>query len=79
MDEIDNLMQQIALALPEISQRGAQTIREVCLVYDGTEWQVLAGGHSAVHIGEWGGDFNSWGVSAVDALQICLRNIKDKR
>lgn len=77
MRDINCLMRMIADALPDISRQGQKTIREVSLCYlrDG-EWQVLAGGHYAVALGEWGGDFSSWGVTAEDALEICLRSIK---
>ena len=74
--DIEALMRMIADALPATSRRGGKTIREVCLTFDGTEWQVMAGGHPAVHIGEWGGDYYSWGVTAEDALTICLRSIR---
>lgn len=77
MKDISCLMCMIADALPDISRQGRKTIREVSLCYLGEgEWQVLAGGHPAVAIGEWGGDFNSWGVTAEDALEICLRSVK---
>lgn len=75
---IEFLMKDIVEALPEHSKRlRVKTIREVCLTLDnGKQWQVMAGGHSAVHIGEWGGDYSSWGNTAEDALATCLRYIK---
>lgn len=73
---IESLMEAIREALPETSRWGRKTIREVCLSFDGDHWSVLAGGHPSVHIGEWGGDFNAWGNTAIDALNICLRHVK---
>jgi hypothetical protein len=76
MNEIDTLMLQIASALPETSSiRGNKTIRDVALHYSG-EWHVMAGGHSAVDLGEWGGDFDAWGSTALDALHNCLEKVK---
>lgn len=73
---IVQLMEEIASALPERTRRGSQTIREVCLTLDddGT-WSVLAGSHSAVHIGEWGGDFSADGNTPEEALTACAKSI----
>jgi hypothetical protein len=73
---IEDLITEIAVMLPPISRRGMNTIREVSITYfpDGT-WQVMAGGHPAVAIGEWGGDFSSDGNSAEEALLNCKQSI----
>ena len=68
---VERLMGAILLELPKTS------IPEVCLTFDGKQWEVMAGGHQHVHIGEWGGDFRSWGNTAEDALRICLRHIQE--
>lgn len=75
MTDVASLMRQVIIALPETNRRGNPTVREVSLGYNGSEWQVMAGGHSAVAMGEYGGDFNCWGTTAEDALNICLRHI----
>jgi hypothetical protein len=67
----------LAAALPELSRYGLPTIREACLTYreDGT-WEVLAGGHSHVSLGEWGGDYQGHGSTAEEALAACLKAIE---
>lgn len=61
----------LAAAIPD---RSPQTVREVCLTLnqDGT-WTVLAGGHPAVHIGEWGGDFHAEGATPEEAVAACRK------
>lgn len=74
---IEQRLQDLLSALPENSRLGRKTVREVCLTLDDDgSWRVLAGGHSAVHIGEWGGDFSGDGSSAEDAIANCLADIK---
>ncbi|TFW56249.1 hypothetical protein CT676_35925 [Bradyrhizobium sp. MOS001] len=73
---IDRLMEAIATALPETTRRGRRTVREVCLTYDQESWRAIAGGHPAVHIGEWGGDFKGEGETAEAALTALMNGIK---
>jgi hypothetical protein len=74
---VESLMEDLANVLPVVSRRkGGSTIREVCLTrYDDGSWSVMAGGHPAVHIGEWGGDFDGSGATAEAALADCLNNV----
>ena len=71
-------MQEIARSLPENSRHGRKTIREVCITLDDDTgiWRVLAGGHNAVHIGEWGGDFEGEGQTPEEAFTACLKCIQ---
>lgn len=64
----------LAAALPD--KPGKRAVREVCLTLceDGT-WGVMAGGHPAVHIGEWGGDFQGDGATPEEAIAACLASI----
>jgi len=74
---IEQRLQDLLSALPEQSRLGRKTVREVCLTLDDNGlWQVLAGGHSSVHIGEWGGDYSGAGQSAEDAIASCILDIK---
>jgi len=70
-------MEDLANVLPVVSRRqGGSTIREVCLTrYEDGSWTALAGGHSAVHIGEYGGEFEGHGETAEAALADCLKNV----
>lgn len=74
---VEQNLRALLSALPENSRMGRKTVKEVCLTLDdeGT-WRVLAGGHSAVHIGEWGGDFQGEGPSPEHAIADCLKDIK---
>lgn len=76
---IESLMEIIASALSETSRRGGKTVREVCLTYDQKDWIAIAGGHPAVHIGEWGGDYEGEGETAEAALMALLNNVKTAR
>jgi len=73
---IEQSLQNLISALPENSLLGRKTVREACLTLNscGT-WTALAGGHYAVHIGEWGGDFQGEGQSAEDAIAACREDI----
>lgn len=75
---IEELMQDIATALPGKSRQDRATVREVCLTFDQDSgaWRVIAGGHPSVHIGEWGGDFEGEGETAETALKACMDNIQ---
>jgi hypothetical protein len=73
---VESLMGSIVSALPDTSRSGHKTIREVCLSFDQDRWYALAGGHPAVHIGEWGGDFEGEGETAEIALTACLESIR---
>ncbi len=71
------LLKNIAAALPEITSRGNKTIREACLtLHEDGSWSVMAGGHLAVHIGEWGGDFSGEGNTSENAIENCMKNIQ---
>jgi len=74
---VESLMEDLANVLPVVSRKqGGSTIREVCLTrYEDGSWSVMAGGHAAVHLGEWGGDFEGHGATAEAALADCLKNI----
>ena len=77
MSVIEALMITIAETLPHNSKCGRPTIREISLTLDQRgKWEVMAGGHPAVHIGEWGGDFSGCGETAEAALASCLKAIK---
>ena len=77
---IDTRMAELAASLPEQSGRGRRTIREICLTrYDDGTWRVMAGGHSSVHIGEWGGDFSADGTTAYEAIANCEQQIAGTR
>jgi len=74
---VESLMEDVANALPNVSRQRGSSIREVCLTrYEDGSWSVLAGGHPAVHLGEWGGDFEGHGETAEAALAACLQDIK---
>jgi hypothetical protein len=73
---IEAMMENIVSALPEMSRTRHATVREVCLTYDQERWYAIAGGHPAVHIGEWGGDFEADGETAEEALAALLKSIK---
>lgn len=76
---IESLMVELAHALPERSSRG-QTLRQVCLtLYEDGSWCALAGGHAAVHIGEWGGDFSADGATAEEAIRACIQSASRRR
>jgi len=73
---VESLMEDLANVLPVVSRRVGSTIREVCLTrYEDGSWSVMAGGHPAVHLGEWGGDFEGRGATAEAALADCLNNV----
>lgn len=76
---IKSLMEEIAAALPHTSCQGRKTLREVCLTFNyiRNHWDVIAGGHPAVHIGEYGGDFQGEGDTAEEALIDCLHKIRN--
>ena len=73
---IEHRLQDLISALPEHNRLGRKTVREVCLTLSCGVWTVLAGGHNAVHIGEWGGDFQGEGSSAEDAIAACMADVK---
>lgn len=74
---IEQGLRDLISALPESSRLSRKTVREVCLtLYDDGTWEALAGGHSAVHIGEWGGDFKGDGNTAEEAIAACIEDIK---
>ncbi len=78
---IEKLMEELAAALPDIAPDGLDyTIRDVALHrdHDGS-WFAMAGGHPAVDLGEWCGDFYAHGETADAALAACLENIKHNR
>jgi hypothetical protein len=75
---IQHLMEDIIAALPvESKWLRCKTIREVCLTYSNEEWSVMAGGHPAVNLGEWNGDFQGEGETAEEALINCLHRIRN--
>lgn len=71
MTDIASRMRAIADALPSKSEFKRGPMRDVCLTLDsdGT-WSVMAGGHPAVHIGEWGGDYSGSALTPEGALAI---------
>jgi len=76
---IEMLMRMIKQELPDITKRGDTTIRAVALFLDDTEWRVMAGGHYAVDLGEYNGDYSSQGETAAQALERCLMLIRNDR
>ena len=79
MTPIDQLMKDIAAALPKVQPSGyGYTIRDVALhYYEDGHWEAMAGGHGAVDLGEWCGDFSAHGESAETTLAACLEKIKN--
>ncbi len=76
---IDRMIEDLASLLPAMTTRGTKTVREVCLLrYEGGGWNVKAGGHRSVHIGEWGGDFQGDGDTAEAAIADCAKNIRQR-
>ena len=74
---LEKLIHDLAEALPHISRQGHLTIREVALFrFPNNEWIALAGGHSAVMLGEWGGDFAGLGKTPEEAIAICMAEVK---
>lgn len=70
---IAKMMSDLASALPE----GA--IREVSLtLYEDGGWHVAAGGHPAVALGEWQGDFYAQGKTPEDAISACMNAIQSR-
>lgn len=73
--DIASRMKAISESLPERKGYVRGYPRDVCLTYDAfrevPSWSVLAGGHPAVHVGEWGGDFQGEGATAEEALTAC--------
>ncbi len=78
---IEKLMKDIAAALPHLSPGGHDyTRRDVALhCYEDGSWLAMAGGHPAVDLGEWCGDFYARADTADAALAACLENIKHNR
>ncbi len=79
---IEELMKELAAALPEMTSATwpQHTIRDVALhLYHDGSWLAMAGGHPAVDLGEWCGDFYARGETAEAALAACLENIKHNR
>lgn len=73
-------LQSLVACLPPLDRTGRRTVREACVTLneDGS-WSVLAGGHYAVHIGEWGGDFDGDGGSITEAIAACRTSIANSR
>jgi hypothetical protein len=70
---IASQLAELVAALP------AGAVREACLTLnEDCTWTALAGGHRAVHIGEWGGDFDGEGVTPEDAIAACKAAIAAK-
>jgi hypothetical protein len=78
---IEQMMIGLAASLPENSKPfRSKTIREVSLSFLGEgKWHVMAGGHHAVALGEWRGDFYAHGSSAEEAINNCLKEIIEAR
>jgi len=77
MGDIVFLLEDLQKRLPDVCfGRDARCVREVCLTrHDDGSWRALAGGHSHVHIGEWGGDYSGEGDTAEQAIAACLEEM----
>ena len=76
---IDQMMADIALALPDKRRSSAATVHEVSITrYEDGSWHAMAGGHPSVSIGEYGGDYDSDGHTPEDALSNLMAQIKSK-
>lgn len=78
--DIAETMTKIAVALPDRPRGLARMVRDVCLTVDENGlWTALAGGHPSVHIGEFGGEYEGWGHTAEEALELLAKHVRERK